>query len=129
MSNLELLKEGYANFAKGDIQAVTALWKDDIVWKECASFPFVKGDGTYVGAKAIVEGVFANIPTYYDNFNIEISDFVDGGDKIVMVGYYTGTWKASGKTFRANAAHTWTFDDGKVTSFFQAADTAEIMKP
>ena len=129
MSNLTLLKEGYQKFAEQDIEGVTAMWKDNIHWHECASFPFVTNDGTYVGAKAIVEGVFANIPIYYDNFNIEIADFVDGGDKIVMVGHYTGTWKATGKKFKANVTHVWKFEDGKVAEFIQAVDTAEIMNP
>lgn len=129
MSNLELLKEGYQKFAEQDIEAVTENWKADIQWHQCTGFPFVVNNGTYVGKQAIVEGIFANIPVHYDNFNIEIDDFVDGGDKIVMVGHYTGTWKATGKKFRANATHVWTFEDGKVSGFFQAADTAEIMNP
>jgi ketosteroid isomerase-like protein len=129
MSNLELLKEGYQKFAEHDIEAVTAMWKEDIQWHECKGFPFVNNDGAYVGAQAVVEEIFANIPTHYDNFNIEIDDFVDGGDKIAMVGHYTGKWKATGKKFRANATHVWTFEDGKVSGFFQAVDTAEIMNP
>jgi ketosteroid isomerase-like protein len=129
MSNLENLKKGYQAFAEGDVETVVAMWKKDIVWKECPGFPFVEGDGTYVGAQSIVEGIFAQIPVLYDNFNIDVLDFVDGGDKIVMVGYYTGTWKATGKKFKAQAAHTWTFDDGKVAEFFQAVDTAVIINP
>ncbi|WP_340114005.1 nuclear transport factor 2 family protein [Maribellus mangrovi] len=129
MGNLDLLKEGYQKFAEHDIEAVTEHWKADIHWHQCTGFPFVTNNGTYVGKQAIVEGIFANIPVHYDNFNIEIDDFVDGGDKIVMVGHYTGTWKATGKKFRANATHVWTFEKGQVSSFFQAADTAEIMNP
>ncbi len=129
MSNLETLKKGYQDFAKGDVEAVISFWQDDIKWEECQSFPFIEGDGTFIGAKNIVEGVFAKIPEYYDGFNIEISDFVDGGDRIVMVGYYTGTWKETGKKFKAHATHTWTFKNGKVSNFFQAADTATIMNP
>ena len=129
MSNLEILKQGYKAFAAGNVEAAIANWSDDIVWEECSSFPFVKGDGKYVGKQAIVENIFANIPQYYDNFSIEISDFVDGGDRIVMVGHYTGTWKATGKKFKANATHTWTFKNGKATHFFQAVDTATIVNP
>lgn len=129
MKNLEILKQGYKDFAAGNVEAVIAIWQPDIVWAECTGFPFVKGDGIFVGAQAIVEGVFAHIPEYYDGFNIEISEFVDAGDKIVMVGYYKGTWKATGKKFKANAMHAWTFKNGKASHFFQAADTAEIMKP
>ena len=128
MSNLEILKQGYKAFAAGNVEAAIANWSDDIVWEECSSFPFVKGDGKYVGKQAIVENIFANIPQHYDNFSIEISDFVDGGDRIVMVGHYTGTWKATGKKFKANATHTWTFKNGKATHFIQAVDTATIIK-
>ena len=102
MSNLERLKQGYQLFAEGDIKGVLEMWNDDIVWDECEGFPFVKSGGRYEGKQAIVEGVFAHIPEYYDNFNIEITDFVDAGDKIVMVGFYTGTWKPTGKKFYQN---------------------------
>ena len=128
MSNLELLKQGYKDFAAGNVEGVVAVWRPDIVWNECTGFPFVENDGIYVGPKAIVEGVFAKIPQYYDDFKIEISDLVDAGDKIVMVGHYTGTWKATGRKFKANAMHSWKIKDGKVASFFQAVDSAEIMK-
>ena len=82
MSNVELLKQGYQNFKAGNVEAVVTLWKSDILWDECIGFPFVHGDGKYIGAQAIIEGVFSNIPEYYEDFNIEISDFVDGGDKV-----------------------------------------------
>lgn len=128
MSNLELLKQGYKDFAAGNVEAAVKNWQPDIVWDECKGFPFVKSDGIYVGVPAVIEGVLSKIPEYYDGFNIEITDFVDGGNKIVMVGYYTGTWKATGRKFKANATHTWTFKNGKATHFFQAVDSAEIMK-
>ena len=89
MTNLEILKEGYAKFAKGDVAGAVANWAPDIEWNECKSFPFVKGDGKYIGVQAVIEGVFAQIPVHYHNFSIEIADFVDGGDKIVMVGFHT----------------------------------------
>lgn len=129
MNNLEILKQGYQAFAAGNVEGAIANWSDDIVWEQCIGYPFVKGDGKYIGKQAVVENIFAPIPEYYDNFNIEVSDFVDGGDRIVMVGHYTGTWKATGKKFKANATHTWTLKDGKAVHFFQAVDTATIINP
>jgi uncharacterized protein len=128
MSNLEILKQGYRDFAAGNVEQVIAIWQPDIVWAQCTGFPFIEGDGIFVGAQAVIENVFMKIPEFYDGFNIEITDFVDGGDKIVMVGYYTGTWKPTGRKFRAHAMHAWTFKNGKLSHFYQAADTAEIMK-
>lgn len=129
MNNLEILKQGYQAFAEGNIAKATANWAPDIVWESCTGLPLAKGDGISRGVQGVIEDVFAKIPQYYDDFNIEITDFVDGGDKIVMVGFYTGTWKATGKKFRANATHTWTLKDGKAVHYFQAVDTAEIINP
>ncbi len=129
MSNLEIMKEGYANFAKGNVEAVLASWDKDIVWEECTGMPMVEGEGKFVGVNDVLENVLAKIPGYIDDFNIEIREFVDGGDKIVMVGYYNGTYKPTGKKFHAQATHTWTIKDGKPVHFFQAVDTASIVNP
>ena len=129
MDNVELVKQGYQNFAEGKVEEVLALFDPGIVWDECTSFPYISGDGIFVGPEAIVQGVFAQMPQYMDNFQVDIREMFGCGDKVVMVGYYTGTWKGTGKAFKANATHTWTLKDGKVTHFFQAVDTAEIINP
>ena len=127
MSNLDLLKQGYKDFSEGNIEAAVSNWSPDIVWEECTGFPHIEGDGIFNGLQSVLEGGFALIPEQFENFGIEIEDFVDGGDKIVMVGYYSGIWKATGKSFKAKATHTWTFKDGKPVHFFQAVDTAAII--
>jgi len=127
MTNLELMKKGYQYFAEGNIEAVLALFHPDIEWNECTGLPFVSGDGLYIGREAVAQNIFARIPEYIQEFHIDIQEFIESGDKVVMVGYYTGIWKATGKKFKANAVHVWTVKGGKVARHFQAADTAEII--
>ncbi len=127
MSNVDILKKGYQYFAEGNIEGVLSLFDPEIEWNECKGFPFIEDEGTYIGHQAVVENIFAPIPEYYDGFNINILDIFGSGDKVVMEGYYMGTWKATGKKFKANAAHIWTVIDGKATRFFQAVDTATII--
>lgn len=127
MKNLEVLGKGYQSFFEGNIEAVLSTWQEDIVWEECPGMPMVEGDGKVVGQNAVLEKILSKIPEYIDNFGIEISYFIDGGDKIAMVGYYTGTNKGTGKKFRAQATHVWTFKDGKASYFFQAVDTVTIV--
>lgn len=129
MSNLDLTKQAYQYFAEGNIEKLITLWNEDIIWDECAGFPFVDGDGIFIGAKSIIDGVFSKIPEYLEGFHVEIKELIDGGDKIVMVGYYVGRWKQTGKEFKANATHVWSYKNGKVSHFFQAVDTAEIISP
>ncbi len=105
MNNVELMEQGYKDFAEGKVEAVVALFDPEIEWNECKGFPFVSGDGTFIGPNAIVQGVFSKIPENYDGFNIEIQELFSSGDKVVMVGHYTGVWKATGKDFKANATH------------------------
>jgi len=127
MSNVELLKKGYQYFAEGNIEGVLTLLDPEIEWNECKGFPFIENEGTYIGHQAVVENIFAQIPAHYDGFNIDIVDIFESGDKVVMEGYYLGAWKATGKKFRANAAHIWTLKDGIAIRFFQAVDTATII--
>ena len=127
MNNVELLQQGYKNFAEGNVAEVVALFDPHIEWRECTGFPFIKGDGVFIGPDAVVQGVFAQIPVYYEGFHITITELFGNADRVVMVGYYEGTWKATGKVFKANATHVWTVKGGKITHFFQAVDTAEIV--
>jgi len=129
MNNIELVTQGYKNFAAGNIEAVLALFHPEVEWNECKGFPYVSGDGLFIGPNAIAQNVFAKIPENYDGFDIEIQELYGSGDKVVMVGYYKGVWKAIGKEYKANATHVWTLKDGKATHFFQAVDTAEIVNP
>jgi ketosteroid isomerase-like protein len=129
MDNVELVKEGYKLFAEGNIEAVTALFNLEIEWNASQGQPFIEGDGVFIGPNAIVQNVFEKLPNYYDGFHIDIKELFGSGDKVVMVGQYKGVYKPTGKEFNANATHVWTIKDGKATHYFQALDTAEIIKP
>src|SRR5664279_2945182 len=127
MTNVELVKQGYSNFATGNVEAVLANFDPSIEWSECKGMPFVKGDGIYIGIEEIVTNVFMNLPVYFDGFNIAVTEVFGADDKVVMVGYYQGTNKATGNSFKANATHVWTIKDGKFVHLFQAVDTKTIV--
>ena len=127
MTNVDLVKDVYANLATGNIPAVLALFDPAIEWKECKGMPFVKGDGIFIGPEAVVTNVFMNLPVVIDGFNIAVNEIFGAVDKVVMVGYYQGTNKATGNAFKANATHVWTVKNEKLSHFFQAVDTATIM--
>jgi uncharacterized protein len=126
MTNVDLVKKAYADLATGNVPAALAIFDPAIEWNECKGMPFVKGDGTFIGADAIVANVFMQLGEYFDGFNIAIREIFGDGNKVVMEGYYQGTNKATGNSFKANATHVWTVNNGKLTRFFQAVDTATI---
>jgi uncharacterized protein len=128
MTNEEIVKESYSLMAAGNVPAALQLFDPAIEWHECAGMPFVKDSGIYTGPEAVVANVFMQLPVYFDGFNIDIKEIFGAGDKVTMVGYYQGTNKATGNTFRANATHVWTVRTGKLVHFFQAVDTAVILR-
>ena len=126
MTNVELVKQGYSNFAAGNVEAVLAIWDPEIEWHECKGMPFVNGDGVFKGHEAVMTNVLMQLPVYFDGFNIEANQLFGADDKVVMTGYYHGTNKASGNSFKANATHVWTAKNGRMTHFSQAVDTVTI---
>ncbi|MCX6246666.1 MAG: nuclear transport factor 2 family protein [Bacteroidetes bacterium] len=128
MTNTEIVKQAYASFATGNVPGVLALFDPAIEWNECKGMPFVDGDGTYIGPDAVVSNVFMNLPVYFDGFNIAVKEIIGADDKVVMEGYYQGINKATGNPFKANATHVWTLRNGRLVRFFQAVDTAAIIR-
>jgi ketosteroid isomerase-like protein len=126
MTNAEIVKQAYANFSTGNVPGVLELFDPEIEWNECKGMPFITGDGVFVGHEAVVTHIFMNLPVHFDGFNIAVNEIFGCDDKVVMVGYYQGTNKATGNSFKANATHVWTVKNGKMTHFFQAVDTASI---
>jgi uncharacterized protein len=128
MTNIDLVKQAYSNFATGNMPGVLDLFDPAIEWHECKGMPFVTGDGIFKGHEDVVTNVFMNLPVYFDGFNIAVTEIFGTEDKVVMVGYYQGINKATGHQFKANATHVWTIKDGKMAHFFQAVDTFAIIR-
>jgi len=125
MSNLDKIKAVYDALAKGDIPTVLATLSADIEWTEAEGFPY---GGTYHGPKAVLEGVFMRLGSEWIGFAAVPHDFVDGGDTIVALGQYSGTYKKTNKSLRADFAHVWNLRDGKAVRFVQYVDTLLVQR-
>jgi ketosteroid isomerase-like protein len=97
MSNADVVNRLYAGFAAGDIDAVVATFADDIEWTEAAGYPYA---GTFVGAEAIVDNVFRRLGTEWDGYKAEPDRVISDGDQAAARGWYSGTCKQTGKSFR-----------------------------
>ena len=120
MSNLNSVQGVYDAFAKADIPAVLGFLSSDINWTEAEGFPY---GGTYVGPEAVLEGVFMRLGTEWEGFAAVPDEFFDAGETVVVLGKYSGKYKATGKSFQANFAHVWKVREGKAVQFVQYVDT------
>lgn len=125
VDNADIVKSVYDLFAKGEIPAILDLFDKDVIWTEMEGFPY---GGTYVGAGAILNGVFMRLGTEWNDFQAIPDEFLKSDDRVVALGHYQGTYKTTGKGMRVPFAHVWTLRDGKVVKFVQYTDTLLVSK-
>jgi len=92
---------------------------------EAAGFPYA---GTYVGADAVLQGVFMRIGQDWDGFAAVPSEYVTEGDTVVAIGEYSGRNKITGRSFVAPFVHVWKLRDGKAVRFVQHVDTVLVQR-
>lgn len=124
-ANVDTVKELYAAFGRGDLVKVRETMHPEIEWYEAENFPYDDGN-PYFGPDEVLDGVYARLTGEWDEFAEEVGNIFDAGERIVTVGYYTGTYKPTGKSVRAQFVHVWTVQYDKVVAFQQYADTAQF---
>ena len=123
MNNLDIIKTLYQAFEKGEIDTILDILAPNVEWHESEKLPY---GGTFIGRDAVFAGVFEKIGAQWDNFQAHVEEFIDGGDKIVTLGFDRGTYKDTGKSMEAPTASIWTLKEGKVVKFVQYIDTMKV---
>ena len=125
--NVELVRAIYAAFAAGDVPGVVSRMSGDMVWNEAENFLYADGN-PYRGPDAIVSGVFARLGSEWDGLSARPEEYLDAGDRVVVLGRYTGTCKATGRPADAQFAHVWRVEGGKAAAFQQYTDTLQFAR-
>ncbi len=125
--NVRVVRNLYESFAKGDIPAVLSSFDPNIEWIAAENSPYA-GSEPYVGPTAVLENVIMRIGTDWDNFSIRVDELIDAGEKVIMLGYYSGAHKSTGKQMLTQVAHIWTLAGSKLVKFQQYTDTKQLME-
>ena len=126
MTNLELARSLYEAFGTGDVAAILAAFDPDIEWREAESNPYQPDGSPWRGGDAIMENLFVKLITDWDGFTVTPKEIHDAGDTVVIEGRYNGTHNATGKRLDAQFCHVARIQNGKITSFQQYTDTAQM---
>ena len=128
MSNVKIMQDLYEAFGRGDVGTVLAGMDPNIEWREAEGNPYQPSGEPWIGPDAIVNNLFVKLGTEWDGFGVHPKEFHDAGDTVVVEGRYSGSFKATGKNLDAQMTHVWRLRDGKVTSFQQYVDTAQMQE-
>jgi ketosteroid isomerase-like protein len=120
MGNIETVQRMYELFATRDNEAIRQIFDEHIAWNQMKGFP---GGGQHTGADAVFEKVFGKFREQWTGWKATINRYIDSGDGVFVVGFYEGTYNATGRFMRSEFACEYKVKDGKITAFHQYTDT------
>jgi len=123
--NVAVVRGLYEAFGRGDVPAVLGQMDQGIEWNEAENFIYADRN-PYVGPQAVLEGVFMRLGSEWEGFTVTPEAWLDAGDRIVVLGTYSGTHKATGRQVRAQFAHIWSVREGSVVRYQQYTDTKQF---
>lgn len=123
--NSQTVESFYAAMGRGDIPFALGTLDPQIVWNEAENFVYAD-KSPYVGIDAVLSGLFARLGAEWEGFSAVPEQIVDGGDTVVALGRYGGTYKATGAKVNAQFVHVFRFKNGKIAGFQQYTDTAQF---
>jgi ketosteroid isomerase-like protein len=125
MGNVQVVRDFYAAVGSGNLPAGLALLTPDCGWTEMEG---LADAGTFHGPDEVRDSIFVRIGGEWDGFGLAVDEVLDaGGDTVVGVGTYSGTFKATGRPMEARVVHVFRVREGKIAAFEQFADTLRIV--
>ena len=122
--NIQLIKDAYGAFARGDVQSILATLSNDVDWYQPGPKEIPMA-GRFKGPEAVATW-FQKLGESDDVLAFEPKQFFAAGDTVVARGYYSAKVKSTGKTSHIDWVQVFTIRDGKVTSWTEYYDTALV---
>ena len=118
--NIETVKEMYAAFGRGDIDAIVAKCTNDVEWITHLD-PIVPWSGDHSG-KDFVPAFFGAIFGSVDVTAFEPQEWIAQGHTVVSIGSFSCHARANDKDATTRWIFVWKFRDGMVSSYEQFHD-------
>lgn len=127
-ANIAIVKRFYDYLASGDRDGAYAnVMAEDCVLHEAPALPY---GGIYHGRDRM-QATLADVVGRFDEFEVEILDYLAGGDKVVVHLTIKGVGKVSRKPFDTPIMELWRIREGKVIELrpflYDAAGVAEAV--
>lgn len=112
--NVQFVIDGHMRLERGDMQAISAMFADDIVWHEFGTSPLA---GSFSG----IDAVLAYWRDYFDaagaTFNQDITQIMANDDYVTSIVHMTG--QKVDRTFDQTAVDIMRMGGGKIVEFWR----------
>ena len=120
-ANIDLVRETYDCFFKGDIETLMEKYTEDVHW-EVYGPPSLPTAGPRIGKEAL-KLFFGQVAELLESNKFEVQEYIAQGDTVVSLGEYNWTSRITGKQMEAHFVHAVTVRDGKICKFREYTDT------
>jgi uncharacterized protein len=121
--SLQVVKEGYAAFSRGDIPGLLALMAEDVDWIiPGTGFPLA---GTYRGRNGVAN-FFQKLAADSEILDFQPREFIAEGDRVLVVGWERAKVKATNRTVEVDWVMSFTIRNGKIAIFREYTDTKAL---
>jgi ketosteroid isomerase-like protein len=121
-ANQKLVEDIYAAFGRGDVPFILATLAHDCDWHGTDA-PEIPYSGRFRGPGEIVT-FFQKMGGAIEVTAFSPKTFLSAGDVVSVTGSWSGTVRATGKSFTTNWAMRWVIRSGKVVIYDAVDDTA-----
>ena len=122
--NVQVVKQVYDAFQRGDIETLLSHVSDEIVFviPGPSQMPTAGNWRGVAGMRQFFARFYESVE--FKEFNVR--DYVASGDRVITLGDYVGLIKRNTKTVASEWAMSWRLRDGKVVEFREFNDTLTI---
>jgi ketosteroid isomerase-like protein len=122
-ANIDIAKNCYAAFGRGDIDAILAALAPDVEWTTPGEG--IPTEGTRRGP-AEVARFFEIVGSTWNFTAFEPREYIASGDTVVAIGRYAAVVRTTGQAVASEWVMIWKFLDGKVAYFREYTDTQAL---
>jgi ketosteroid isomerase-like protein len=121
--NVEIVRRIYDGWSRGDFSVGTDLMASEFEWHQRAD---AVEPGSHRGAA--IGGAISKIFEIYENFRVGPAEYIDAGDKVVVVARVQGTGKGSGVELDERFGFVWTVRADKLVDLTMFGDRREALE-
>ena len=126
--NTQSVKDAYAAFGRGDVNAILAMVDDSVEWEGVKGAEGVAPHAGLRRGKAAVGEFFRLVGSTLDFQAFEPREFVAQGDTVVAIGHYKATVKSTNRQTGSDWSMVFNFRNGKIVRFREFTDSAAIVR-
>jgi len=123
-ANIQLVKQAYELYGRRDMQSLLAMMTEDVDWNlpGPSEIPWAGRRKGRQGA----EEFFRLLSAADELESFEPREFFASDEKVVVLGYYRGRARSTGKIVEDNWVQVFTVRSGKIAGFSEYYDTASV---